>query len=135
MSQTAISNALEVRLNAIASPLATAWENVEFSPVGGVEYQKVDILFAEPENPTFGSGFNRQRGFMQVQLRFPLNTGRQAALARAEAIKNWFPRGLSLTDSGVTTVIEKTPEIAKGGNVEDRYVINVKIRFFANLEA
>lgn len=134
MSQTAISNALETRLNAIASPIATAWENVEFTPVGGVPYQKVDILFAEPENPTFGANFNRQRGFMQVQLRYPLNTGRQAALARAEAIKNWFPRGLSLSDSGVTAIVEKTPEISKGGVVEDRYVVNVRIRFFANLE-
>lgn len=134
MSQAAISNALETRLSAIASPLATAWENVEFTPVGGVEYQKVDILFSEPENPVFSNTFNRQRGFMQVQLRYPLNTGRQAALARAEAIKNWFPRGLSLSDSGVTAIVEKTPEISKGGVVDDRYVVNVRIRFFANLE-
>lgn len=134
MSQTAISNALETRLNAIAAPLATAWENVEFAPTGGVEYQKVDILFVEPENPTFGASFNRQRGFMQVQLRYPLNTGRKDALARAEAVKNWFPRGLSLLDSGVTTIVEKTPEISKGGVIDDRYVVNVRIRFFANLE-
>lgn len=134
MSQTAISNALETKLNAMTPAVATAWENVEFTPTGGVEYQKVDILFAEPENPTFGNGFNRQRGFMQVQLRYPLNTGRKDALARAEAVKNWFPRGLSLLDSGVTTIVEKTPEISKGGIVDDRYVVNVRIRFFANLE-
>lgn len=134
MSQSAISNALETRLAAMVPAIATAWENVEFQPVGGVEYQKVDILFAQPENPTFGANFNRQRGYMNVQLRYPLNTGRNNALAQAEAIKNWFPRGLSLQDGGVTSIVEMTPEISKGGNVEDRYVINVKIRFFANLE-
>jgi hypothetical protein len=134
MSQSAISNALEAKLNAMAPAISTAWENVEFTPVGDVEYQSVDILFAEPENPVFSNSFNRQRGFMQVQLRYPLNTGRNAALARAEAVKNWFPRGLSLLDSGVTTIVEKTPEISKGGIVGDRYVVNVRIRFFANLE-
>jgi hypothetical protein len=134
MSQTAISNALETKLDALTPALATAWENVEFNPTGGVAYQKIDILFAKPENPSFGSNFNRQRGYMQVQLRYPLNTGRTAALARAEAVKNWFPRGLSLQDGGVTTIVDETPEISKGGVVDDRYVINVRIRFFANLE-
>ena len=135
MSQTAISNALETRLAAMVPAIATAWENVNFTPDGGVEYQQVDIMFAEPENPTFGSLFNRQRGFMQVSLRYPLNTGRNAALARAEAVKNWFTRGLSLVDSGVTTIVEKTPEISKAGVVDDRYCVNVRIRFFANLGA
>jgi hypothetical protein len=134
MSQSAISNALETRLAAIASPIATAWENVNFTPTAGVPYQSVDVLFAEPENPTFGNAFNRQRGLLQVSLRYPANTGRQAALTRAEAIKNWFPRGLSLAASGITTTIERTPEIAKGGADDDRYIINVRIRFFANLE-
>lgn len=133
MSQTAISNALEAKLAAMTPAIATAWENVEFSPTGGVEYQKVDILFAEPENPTYGNDFYRQRGLMQVQLRYPINVGRASALARAEAIANWFARGVSLFDSGVITTIEKTPEVSKGGNIDDRYVINVRIRFYANL--
>lgn len=134
MSQIAITKALELRLDAMTPAIQTAWENVEFTPSGGVEYQVVTTLFAEPENPVFGNTFNRQKGFLQVQLRYPLNTGSNAALTRAEAIKNWFPRGLSLANSGVTTIIEKTPEVSKAGVDGDRYVVNVRIRFFANLE-
>jgi hypothetical protein len=133
VSQTAISNALETRLDALTPTLLTAWENVNFISTADA-YQSVTVLFAKPENPVFGDNFNRQRGMMIVELVYPLGSGRKDALARAELTKNWFPRGLSLTDDGVTTVIEETPEIAKGGVASDKYVIYVKIRFFANLE-
>jgi hypothetical protein len=134
MSQISISNALETRLAAIASPLPTQWENKPFSPVDGEAYQQADILFGKPENPTANGNFNRQKGFMQIRLNYPLGTGRLAAQTRAESLAVWFKRGLSFSSGGVTTIIDKTPEISKGGVDGSRYVLIVRIPFFSNVE-
>lgn len=134
MNNAAIAKALEVRLNALQPPLATSWENVNFKPESGVPYQVANVLFAEPENPTFGDDFYRQRGYLQVQLRYPSNTGKAAAFQRAGLIQGWFKRGLSLEADGITTIVEKTPEVTNGTNDGDRFVVNVRIRFYANIQ-
>jgi hypothetical protein len=134
MSNSAISTALETALAAISGSYPTAWENVDFSPPQSA-YQVATILFAQPENPTMGSTFFRQRGYMQVQLRFPLGEGKQPAVARAEAIRAAFPRGSSFTANGVTTTIERSVEIMAGYTDENRFIVNVKIWFFANIGA
>lgn len=134
MSQVKISNALETRLAAIASPLPTQWENAAFTPVDNQPYQQVDILFAQPSNPTANGNFNRQQGFMQIRLYYPAGTGRLAAQTRAEALALWFKRGLSFSSDGVTAIIDRTPEISKGGVEGSRYVLVIRIRFFSNVE-
>lgn len=130
----AIATALEVRLAALLPAIATSWENANYEPVPGTPYQAANVLFAEPENPTFGDDFWRQRGYLQVQLRFPGNTGKAAAFQRAGLLQSWFKRGLSLEADGITTVVEKTPEVTNGTNDGDRYIVNVRIRFYANIQ-
>lgn len=132
--QLAISKAMEVRLKAFDADFPTQWENSNFTPVSGTAYQAANVLFAEPENPTMGDDFWRQRGYLQVQLRFPSNTGKAAAFTRAGQLQSWFKRGLSLEADGITTVVEKTPEVTNGANDGDRYVVNVRIRFYANIQ-
>lgn len=131
MSNLKIKQALEAKLNAMQPGLETAWENVNFP--ASPKYQVVYILFAEPENPTFGNDFYRQRGYMQVSLRYPQNQGAGAILARADKVRDWFNRGTSLTVDDVTVIIERTPEISVGSNEGDKYVVNVFVRFFANI--
>lgn len=134
MSGVAIRSALEAALAAMSPALSTSWENHPFTPVVGTAYQRVHLLFAEPQNPEIGR-FTQERGFLQVQLVYPLGTGPAAAATRAELIRDTFYRGLALTASGVTTTIEKTPEIAPGRFEDDRYVVTCRIRFFANYVA
>lgn len=129
-----ISKALETRLAAIAEPLPTQWENSDFSPVEGQPYQEAYVLYAAPENPTLGDDFWRQRGYLQVSLRFPANTGKAAVFERAGQIAAWFKRGLSLEADGITTVIERTPEVTNGTKDGDRFVVNVKARFYADIQ-
>lgn len=133
VNNLAISKALEVRLAALNPALPTDWENTNYTPETGVAYQAATVLFAEPENPTFGDDFYRQRGYLQVQLRYPANTGKAAAFQRAGLLQSWFKRGLSLEADGITTIVEKTPEVTNGTNDGDRYVVNVRIRFYANI--
>jgi hypothetical protein len=132
MSNNKIRKALERALKAFDPDFPTAWENVNFEPEEW-PYQSVAILFAEPENPTMGDDFYRQRGFMQVKLYYPLNVGPGTVEARAELLRTAFKRGLSLEADGVITVIDRTPEIAPGANEADRYVVLVRIRFYANI--
>lgn len=133
MSTVSIRKALEIALNAIAPALATAWENAEFVPVTGTPYQAVNLMFATPENPSFGGNFVRERGIFQVTLQYPIQTGVNAAMARAELIKSVFYRGATFVNSGVYVTIDKTPEIAPGSVDGDRWTLPVKIRFYANI--
>lgn len=133
-AQASILTALETRLDAIAPAIATAWENVSYIPVQDVPYQRVKHIPAEPENPTLsGEGFVRLRGIMNVCLFYPQAGGPADALARAELIRAQFKRGLSLSNGGVVVTIDRTPEIAPAQNDEDRYVLPVNVRYFANV--
>lgn len=126
----AVRAALETALNGMSPSLATAWENANYSPVTGTPYQRVFLLAAEPDNPEMGR-LTIEQGILQVSLAYPLGTGSAAAEARAELIRSTFYRGASFTASGVTTIVEKTPEIAPALIEPDRYVRPVKIRWRA----
>jgi Bacteriophage related domain of unknown function len=131
MSLVSIRAALETALLAMTPAIATAPENTPYTPTVGVPYQRIYLLAAEPLNPEMGT-HTTERGFLQVSLAYPLNTGPAAATARAELIRDTFYRGRSFVSGGVTTIIEKTPEIAPAMIEADRYVLPVRIRFFAN---
>ena len=154
MSLAAVRRALETALDGISPALATAWENLKFTPTPGTPYQRVNLLAAPPLNPEMG-GFVQERGFMQVALAYPLEGGPGAALARAETIRATFKRGTSFTvippdatftldldftaqeyQSGpvpsITTTIANTPEIAPALFEDDRYVVPVRVPFYAN---
>ncbi len=134
MSLVLIRSALEVALAAMSPAMATAWENTPYTPVAGTPYQRVYLLAADPLNIEIGR-HTTERGIFQVNLAYPLDTGPSAAATRAELIRDTFYRGRSFTASGVTVIVEKTPEIAPAIIEPDRYVLPVKVRFFANYVA
>lgn len=134
MSLTAIRQALETALDAANGPvIETSWENKDFTPKGGVPYQDVHLLPAEPENPTFGGSSYRERGIFQVTLKYPLGTGPAATAVRAELYQAAFKRGNSFVKSGVTVIIERTPEVLPYYVEQDRYCLPIRIRYFANI--
>lgn len=132
MSLTAIRAALETRLDTISPSIASAYENAKYTPVSGTPYQQVHLLLATPDNPVMGTGF-REQGFMQVTLLYPLLKGPGDAQARADLIRTTFPKGLSLTNSGVVVNIDKTPVIGNGTVDGDRWRVPVKIPFHSNM--
>ncbi len=125
---------LESRLNTLSPALATAWENVPYTPVAGTAYQAAYLLTATPENPTMGDEFYRERGIFQITLFYPLQAGTATAAARAESIRTLFKRGTSITSGGITVIIETTPEIAQGRVDGDRWALPIKIRWFAGIQ-
>lgn len=132
MSNIAIRAALETAVKALPDNLPTAWQNVAFA-IPDAPYQRVDVLFATPENPTLGDGFYRQRGFMQISLRYPVNEGSGDSAERGEMLRRAFRRGLSLEANGVTTIIDRTPHVPEGVVDGDRFVVNVRITFYADI--
>ena len=132
MSIKQIKAALETHLKAMPNGLTTAWENVSFDPPAG-PYQRADLLPAAPENPTLGDGMFREIGVFQVTLFYDLDGGGGVVYAMAEAVRDWFPRGLSLTSGGIQVTISRTGEIGPKFRDNDRFVLPVRLRYFANI--
>ena len=133
MSTVAIRAALETALAAISPTLSTAWENVDFTPpVTSTAYQRASLMFAQPDNTSYGAGY-RELGIMQIDLNYPQQSGPSAAYTRAELLRATFSRGTTFTSGGVSVVVDRTPEIMAGRNEGGRYVLPVRVRFFAQL--
>lgn len=133
MSAVVIRSLLEAALAAMTPALATAWENVPFTPVTGAAYQRAHLLLSEPDSIEMSGGHYREQGFLQVTLCYPLNAGAVPAAQRAELIRDTFYRGKTLNGSGISLIVEEHPEIMPGVVEEDRYVLPVRVRFFANI--
>lgn len=132
MSEILIRAALETQLSGIAPAIATAWENVDFLPPDvSTPYQEVHLLFSDPENPEMSAGY-REVGYMQVKLHYPIGAGSAAAATRATLVRNAFTKGMSFNTGNVVVTILKTPTIGGGSVDEDKWVVPIKVPFFAN---
>jgi hypothetical protein len=131
MTLPLVRQALETALAAMSPALATAYENVPFDATADTPFQRAYLLPAEPFNPEIG-GLVREQGVFHITLFYPLSTGPAAASTRAELIRDIFYRGASFTAGGVVTQIEKTPEIGAGAASDDRWILPVRIRYFAH---
>jgi len=129
MSTVLIRSALEARLNSMTPAIATAFENVSFTPPSStVPYQEAHVLFARPDNRETGTS-HQELGYLQVKLLYPMGQGSGAAMARAELLRTTFVRASTVTSGGVVVNIIETPEITTVGNENGRYCVIVKIRF------
>lgn len=111
----------------------TAWENVGFVPLNFVPYQKVNFVFARPDNVTMGDNFYRERGYMQITLYYPTQKGPYAAMSRAELIRSTFPRGSSFSNTGIVAHIDRTAEIMPGMPTDESYIVIVRVPFYADI--
>ena len=134
MSKLAVRRALELRLKALEPALATAYENARFDPPAVTEpYQELNLLSNEPDNRALGGSYFRDQGIFQVSLMYPLMAGTKDVEERAAATRNLFPRGLVLTQDGVTITIEKTPAIGTGFRDRERWRVPVSVRYRAEV--
>jgi Bacteriophage related domain of unknown function len=133
MSLAAVRAALETRLAALSPAIDTAWQNDGYVPTVGTKYQRVDLMLANPDNPEMGSGY-REQGFLQVTLKYGLDDGSTTAEARAQAIRDHFPRALALTSGGIVVTIDRTPAIGSGTRDGDRWSVPVRIFWHANVQ-
>ncbi len=136
MSEISVCAALETQLATVTfTGGQTVYENAEFEPTAGTPYQEVFTLFAKPDNPTMGTAFHRLRGIFQVNLFYPILTGRGAAQTQAGLIKAAFARGRTFTSGAVTVQIENVPYVGQGTRDGDRWMVPVKIDWYANINS
>ena len=133
MSQVKIIAALETALSAMTPALATSLNNVAYVPPAvSVAYQQAWILFARPENREYGPNY-RELGYMQIDLKYPLQMGDGAARARGQLIRETFYNGATFSNDGVDVTVSGTPEVGAGAVDGSRWIVIVKIPFFANI--
>lgn len=132
MSVVHVRAALETALADMSPPLATANENVAFTPVAGTPYQQVTLILVDPDNAENTPSY-RLDGVLQVSLMYPQGDGPGAATARAEMIRSTFRRGTTFSAGGITTMVFKTPTIMTGRNEGDRFHLPVRIPFTAQV--
>lgn len=135
MSIVKIRSALEIALFTMSPALSTAYENFPYKPELGVDFQSAVLFPATPDNTTLGDGYYMERGIFSVTLHYAVENGSAAATTRAELIKALFKRGASFTSGGVTTVVEKTPQIGNGQVDDGRWVLPIRIRYYAQVFA
>lgn len=133
MSLLKISAAFEKRLKALDANFATALPNLPYTPVTGTPYQRIRMLPATPVNPTLGDSYHREVGFCEIMLFYPVNIGRGLAQAKADAIKNHFPRALALTEAGQVIKIDRTPNVGVEIQTGDRYAIPITISYYSEI--
>lgn len=135
MSSVKVKAALEAALDAMLPALLTAWPNVAFTPpsANATPWQRADVLFSAPEDLEIGATYHREQGVFLVTLFYPLQVGGAAAQARAELLRSIFYRGASFANAGIVVTIEQTPEISPGFADDSRWVVSVRIRFYANI--
>jgi hypothetical protein len=134
MSLLVIRQQLETALDTLSTgQIETNYENVFYRPTKDVAFQRVQVVFATPENPTMGDNFYREQGFMQATLYFPLQSGAKDSAIWAQTLRTSFYRGRSFVTGKVTTVISATMNRLPSIVEDDRFVVPCRIPFFANV--
>ena len=134
MSTIAIRRALEKHLDTMPDLPAIAWENTNFMPSANEPYIEPILFFVEPDDIGFRNSPFIQRGYLQLNLRYPTNEGTVTAQLKAEQLRDYFFRGLTLVEQDIPVNIERTPEITNGSIIDDRFVIRMFIRFYATID-
>lgn len=118
----------------VVTPNLTALQNVSFSPVPGIPYQKVYLVPFKPDDQVQGAGYYQEIGLFQVTLVYPDGAGTGAILARAELLRSLFKKGSAFANGGVTVQISETPELGYlDESDEDQIQLPVKIPYMAQI--
>lgn len=123
---TSTKKACERRLATLSPAIPTAYENVAFTPPTGM-YLRTQFTVQDPEDPTFGTGYYRERITFQVFICEELNKGTTTANTKAEAIRSLFAKGTTLTEDGYRVHVLQTPQIAGSAVTTDRLVVPILI--------
>ena len=124
-SITSTKKAIELRLASLGLPIA--YENVEFTPTSGQKYLICQFMPKNPDDPTIGDNYHRERLELQVFVCDELNVGTASALNTAQQIRDLFPKGLSLIQDGYNIYTFSTAQIKGAVKTNDRLVVPVLV--------
>lgn len=129
-----IQNAFSIKLNSIIPTIATAYENVPFTPTNNVPYQELSILPSYNDSEYINDKQYISYGLVQITLKYPTTKGSKDILDRVKLYMNNFVRGDTLTNGGISIKIRSTPVAVNLGTIGDRYVYAISINYKAFYE-
>ena len=121
--------AFEEAINAINPTIATAYENVSFTPSSGVPYQELYDIPASNNHLFIDNAEFEGLGIFQITLKYPSGQGMKTVSNRAELYVSSFPCGRKLTKNGDTITVLQTPKVNNLGVDGDRVVVAVSINY------
>lgn len=121
--------AFEEAINAISPTIATAYENVSFTPSSGVPYQELYDIPASNDHLFIDNSEFEGLGIFQITLKYPSGAGMKAVSNRAELYVSSFPVGRKLTKNGDIITVIQTPKVNNLGVDGDRVVVAVSINY------
>jgi hypothetical protein len=128
MTAVLVTKALE---KAVPLGIDSVFENNALTPTAGVPYQRINVLFARPDNTTLGDEYFREQGILEIILNYPIQTGKAATLARLDLLRAAFKRGTTLTEGAQRVIINRTPEIGQSTVVNDRWMTRISIPWYS----
>lgn len=139
MSIAAIERILLTALTDMWPTLPMAEENIPFTyPQTG--WMESNLLPAPPQEPTIGTThLIYESGILQLLLYYPKDSGTTATRNQCDVIKDFFPRGKTMSMGSITVKIEKSPIIhpamnATKNNVE-WYVTPISIHYYSHIRS
>lgn len=127
-----VKKAVRERLKALTPALPTAFEGISFTPPTGM-YQRLQFVVEPPTDPTFGTYFYRENVQVQIFVVDKLDVGTTNAETRAELIRDWFNKGLTLTEGNVRMHVLRTPHVSSAAVAADRIIVPVLIQITAEI--
>ena len=121
--------AFEEAINAINPTIATAYENVSFTPTSGVPYQELYDIPASNNHLFIDNSDFEGLGIFQITLKYPSGAGMKTVSNRAELYVSSFPVGRKLTKNGDTITVLQTPKVNNLGVDGDRVIVAVSINY------
>ena len=121
--------AFEEAINAISPTIATAYENVSFTPSSGVPYQELYDIPALNNHLFIDNSEFEGLGIFQITLKYPSGTGMKTVSNRAELYVSSFPVGRKLTKNGDIITVLQTPKVNNLGVDGDRVIVAVSINY------
>ena len=118
--------AVRRHLQTLSPQLPTAYEGISFVAPAGM-YQRLQFVINTPTDPTFGNYYHRENIQVQIFVADKLDVGTNAAITRAQALRDLFHKGLTLNEGGFRMHVLRTPQIAGTSVGSDRVIVPVLI--------
>ena len=133
MSLSKIYGAFIAKINTVVPLIDTAFENKDYVPIAGKEYQEVYILPSSNIAPYINETSYEMEGLLQITLCYGYDQGRSKCMDRANLYMGLFPVGTVLTIDSLKIRIKGVPQITNLGVDNGRYKIALRVGFLAVL--
>ena len=126
MSIIKAEKAVRRHLLTLSPQLPTAYEAIPFTAPTGM-YQRLQFVISRPTDPVLGTGYYRENIEVQIFVVDKLDVGTTNAETRAELIRDWFHKGLTLTEGTFRMHVLKTPHVSSAAVAADKIIVPVLI--------